>query len=315
MKPYIERVFRTMAVKLMPRLTGRTFSNVIEKGDHEPEKRAVLNAEDFCAAMVRWIVDIYHRTPHDGIDDETPANCWNRLVSEVGVQAPPNLRRRRLVFGEEDTRVVSTEGITVLGVRYQSRQLAEWFVHAHDRSVRIRWYPEDIGAIAVELDGRWIEVPAMFDGVAGLSAQKWLCAARSLRASHRQAAELDRHIVRKAIEDIEALNGAAMRRMGVLVENWSPKRIAQEEEQLFIGFPTFDTEGEPSEVPEAGEWGIELSTAGPQPAAEPRDSTEAEASEEPASSEDAPEPRPNCQGAPDRKDPGDGGVTWSMEDK
>jgi putative transposase len=63
MKPYIERAFRTMAVNLMPRLRGRTFSNVIEKGDHEPEKGAVLNAEDFCAAMVRWIVDIFHRSP------------------------------------------------------------------------------------------------------------------------------------------------------------------------------------------------------------------------------------------------------------
>jgi putative transposase len=219
------------------------------------------------------------------------------------------------VFGEEDTRVVSKEGITVLGVRYQSRQLAEWFVHAHDRSVRIRWYPEDIGAIAVELDGRWIEVPAMFDGVAGLSAQKWLCAVRSLRASHRQAAELDRHIVQKAIEDIEALNGAAMRRMGVLVENWSPERIAQEEEKLFIGFPTFDTEGEPSEVSETGEWGIELPSAGAQPAMAPGADTGSEVSEAPPSSEDAPEPSPSRQRAPDRKDPGDGGVTWSMEDK
>jgi putative transposase len=121
--------------------------------------------------------------------------------------------------------------------------------------------------------------------------------------------------VRKAIEDIEALNGAAMRRMGVLVEEWSPKRIAQEEEKLFIGFPTFDTEGEPSEVPEAGEWGIELSTAGPQPAIDPGADADPGEPEEPASSEDAPAPRRTRQRAPDRKDPGGGGVTWSMEDK
>lgn len=73
MRARIERVFRTMSVDLMQRLTGRTFSNMIERGDYDAKARAALTAEDLCQALVRWVVDIYHRRPHQGLDTETPA--------------------------------------------------------------------------------------------------------------------------------------------------------------------------------------------------------------------------------------------------
>jgi putative transposase len=315
MKPYIERVFRTMATNLMPRLTGRTFSNIIEKGDHDPEARAALDADDFCAAMVRWIVDIYHRLPHDGLGSESPAHCWDRLVAQVGVQAPPDLRRRRLIFGEQDERMVSKQGIEVLGVRYHSETLARWFLRAPDHKVRIRWYPEDIGAIAVELDGSWHEVPATFDGFAGLSAQKWLCAARSLRASHRRATDLDRDIVRKAIEDIEALNGAAMRRQGVLVEEVTMARVRQEEEKLFVGFPTFDENGDASDAVDAGEWGMEFSDSEPEDSQDPVDAKDAEEADPPDASATSPAPGLRDQSDPNPGERGTGAPSWTLEDK
>ncbi|MBN2906680.1 MAG: DDE-type integrase/transposase/recombinase [Rhodobacteraceae bacterium] len=261
MKPYIERAFRTLAINLMPRLTGYTFSNLVEKGDRDPQDRAALTAEDFCTVLVRYVVDVYHRSQHDGLNKETPLNCWNRLVKKFGVQAPPDLRRRRLVFGEALTRVVSKKGITVLGVRYQSEALARWMVHARDRAVNLRWYNEDIGAIEVEIDGKWITIPAVFDGFSGVSAQKWLCAARLIRAAHAEAAEVDRDIVRRALREIDAVNGEAMRRMGLLVEDWSAERIAEEEDRLFIGFNVSDSEHPPADAPASDSWGLDLATA------------------------------------------------------
>jgi len=296
----------------MPRLTGRTFSNIIEKGDHEPEARAALDADDFCAAMVRWIVDIYHRLPHDGLGGESPARCWDRLVAQVGVQAPPDLWRRRLIFGEQGERMVSKQGIEVLGVRYHSETLARWFLRAPDRKVRIRWYPEDIGAIAVEPDGSWHEVPATFDAFRGLSAQKWLCAARSLRASYRRLTDLDRDIVRKAIEDIEALNGAAMRRKGVLVEEFTMARVRQEEEKLFIGFPTFDENGDTSDAVDTGEWGMEFFDSEPEGAQDPVDAMEADT---PDASATSPASGPRDRSDPDPGGQATGGPSWTLEDK
>lgn len=75
-KGTIERVFGTFATQLMPRLSGRTFSNIVERGDYDSVKRAALNPEEFCSVLVRYIVDVYHRTPHSGLNGETPLDCW-----------------------------------------------------------------------------------------------------------------------------------------------------------------------------------------------------------------------------------------------
>lgn len=46
MRGRIERVFRTMSVSLLPELAGRTFSNILEKGDSDPDARACLTEND-----------------------------------------------------------------------------------------------------------------------------------------------------------------------------------------------------------------------------------------------------------------------------
>lgn len=236
MRGRIERLFRSMASDLMPRLTGRTFSNMIEKGEHDPAARAALSAEDLCEALIRWVVDIYHRRPHSALGGESPAACWSRLVAQYGVQPAPDLRRRRLAFGARMQRMARPTGITICGVRYQSDTLAQWSAHARQPEVDVRWHGDDIGRIAVKLDGDWVEVPAVFERFDGVDAQTWLAAARSLRGAARRQAEIDEEIVFRAIDAIEALNGAAMRRMGLLVEDWSEERLIHAEEQVFLGF-------------------------------------------------------------------------------
>jgi len=318
MKPYIERVFRTMSINLMPRLTGRTFANIIEKGDRDPSKRAALTADDFCSALVRWVVDIYHRTPHKGLNGETPLNCWNRLTKKFGVQPPPDLRRRRLVFGEALSQIVSKEGISVLGIRYHCERLARWMLHSKNRQVNIRWYPEDIGAIAVEIDDQWIEVAAVFDGFAGVSAQSWLCAARMLRASNERAAEVDRHIVRKTLAHIDALNGEAMRRIGLVAEHWSQERIDEQEDSLFIGFRIADTETSHAQPIARGMWGHELQTAvgGTETAVTALTEYADTVAREIISAPTPPIPSPIREARSSRRGPGDkNDDTWTFEDK
>ncbi|QCO57856.1 hypothetical protein EOK75_19590 (plasmid) [Pseudorhodobacter turbinis] len=72
-----ERIFGTLSTDLMPRLVGRTFSNSIERGDYKSEKRACLNAEDVAFVLVRWVVDIYHNSPHEGLGGRTPLEQWD----------------------------------------------------------------------------------------------------------------------------------------------------------------------------------------------------------------------------------------------
>lgn len=236
MRAHIESFFRTMSIILMERLSGRTFSNSIQRGDYDSKGRAALTADDFCEALTRWVVDIYHRRMHSGLDGETPANCWDRLTARYGAAPGADLRRRRMAFGTRMERTVQKDGITVLGVRYHSEQLAAWFPHMRDHKMKVRWYCEDIGAIAVELNGKWIDVPSVFARFRGVRAQTWNMARAALAARYRQEAALDEDLVFQTITDIEAINGNAMRRIGLLTDYWTPERIDREEARLHIGF-------------------------------------------------------------------------------
>jgi len=261
LKGRIERVFGTFATQLMPRLSGRTFSNSVERGDYGSSKRAALNPEEFCTVLVRYVVDVYHRTPHSGLNGETPLACWNRLVEKFGVQTPPDLRRRRLIFGHERERTVTNKGITILGVRYHSKILGRFMNKSAGRKVAIRWYPEDIGAIWVELNGRWCEVPAVFDRYQGVSAEEWINAAAEIRAQNAQGAEVNFAVVRQAIEYIKETNSAAMTRVGLIMEDWTEKRMDYEEDRLFIGFKTSEMEPMSPYDEDRDSWGTSLPTA------------------------------------------------------
>lgn len=263
MRGRIERLFRTVGSGLAARMTGRTFGNMLEKGDYKPQDKAALTADDLCHALIRWVVDVYHNTPHGGLRGETPARCWNRLVETYGVGAPPDLRRRRLALGTHLARTVQTTGITVWGVRYQSEALARWALRARDRKVRVRWYSEDIGAIAVEIGGEWIEVPAVFDRFDGVRAETWRAAARQLRAQSRHGASFDQDAIFDAIAAIDAINGDAMRRIGLVTDDWSQERVDREEENFFIGIDWHAPRREARPRSETTGFGEEIAAYGP----------------------------------------------------
>ena len=66
MRPKIERFFRT-AKEALAFFTGRTFENVIVKGDYDPVGRASLTVPELCEVLVRWTVDQYHNSSHRGL--------------------------------------------------------------------------------------------------------------------------------------------------------------------------------------------------------------------------------------------------------
>lgn len=312
-KGTIERVFGTFATQLMPRLSGRTFSNIVERGNYDSVKRAALNPEEFCSVLVRYIVDVYHRSPHSGLNGETPLDCWIRLVEKFGVQPPPDLGRRRLIFGHERERTVTRQGITILGIRYHSEVLARFMTRAQERKVAIRWYPEDIGAIWAELNGRWFEIPAVFDRYQGVSAQEWVDAAAEIRAQNARNAEVNFAVVRQALDFIKKTNSAAMTRVGLIMEDWSEKRIDYEEDRLFIGFNTSETEPENPYEGGRDEWGTRLATADSTPAGDPADENQSGA-EDSASGNFGPIQFPGHQPG-DGADAADDGDDWTLEDE
>lgn len=257
----IERLFGTMSNNFIGRFSGRTFSNTAAKGDYDAVARAALTAEDLSEALIRWVVDVYHRRPHPGLDGETLHNCWNRLVGLYGVAPMPKLELRRKALGTRLKRTVSKTGIVILGIRYHSKALARWFMHNSKKEVRVRWYSEDIGAVAVELDGKWIEVPSALGRFRGERAQTWMMAVREIRASVAAQKTIDQEVVFKAMVRLREINASALARQGLFVDDYSKERIQRLEEEFLIGFEVDESPRTHGMRPATDGLGIDLPTA------------------------------------------------------
>ncbi|MCJ8141048.1 Mu transposase C-terminal domain-containing protein [Falsirhodobacter halotolerans] len=231
-----ERFFHSLNTGLLPRLPGRTFSSVREKGDADPEARAALTFDDLAFCLVRWIVDIYHNAPHAGLGGETPLNCWRRLTAEWGVQPPPDMGLHRVIFGERLPRKLSREGVSVMGLRYHSEALAQLMTKREERDVEVRWHPDDIGRVTVYAGEHKFEVGTVLSGFDGMSARQWVAATRRLKAANAGRKTYDQEMIHAAITAIEARSTAAAQMAGLLVDEWTPERIRGFEASLYIGF-------------------------------------------------------------------------------
>lgn len=238
MRARVERVIFTGALTLVSRLSGRVFSNVLERGDHPSEERACLTTEDLCFALVRWIVDIYHNTPHEGLGGLTPLQQWE-LDHENGnypLHALPSREHRRLAFGVPLKRKLKKDGITIHGLRYHSEELVAWTLQHGFTEVDLRWDHADIGAISVHLDGRWHEVSAVHGNAAdghsfdGVSAAEWRAATRALRTRDQKRKTWDESVVFAALDEIQALNTRKQLAAGIVDKNWTAETFAAREE-------------------------------------------------------------------------------------
>lgn len=236
----IERVFGTFATDFAPRLAGHTFNSILEKGDADPEKRAALTLDDFTFALIRWVTDIYHNTPHRGLGGETPVKAWRRLSREYGVSSSPDMEMMRLCFGQERQYRLDKTGITILGVRYQSQALHQHMLRKDPHEVDVRWHPKDIGAISVRIGKAWFEIPALDSTLDGVAAQTWLTAVRQTKSANPKANRMDNVAVREAIKAIAARNEQAKLASSLNLEDWSDERMEHAETNLLAGIEFFE---------------------------------------------------------------------------
>ncbi|MBS1301527.1 transposase [Loktanella sp. SALINAS62] len=233
MRGKIERLFRTASLSALSDLSGKTFSNAYEKGEYGSEKMACLSVEDLSRILVRWIVDIYHNTPHEGLNGLTPLEQWQVDMSSGNypLHAAPSYRQKRLAFGIHATRKVQKTGIQVLNVQYHSGALHEWFMKHGNQSVQIRWCGRNIGQIEAKLDDGWLEIPAVEERFDGVTAQEWTATMRALTAKYAKSREISDAIVFRALAEIRALNSQRMMSMGILDEGMDTKNLDLLEKQ------------------------------------------------------------------------------------
>jgi putative transposase len=176
LKPFIERVFRTIHSELLLRFSGRAFSNVVERGDNDPEARATLTLEAFLIWLVRWTVDAYHTKYHKGLG-MSPNRAWKEAIKECKPRSLTSDEMRE-AFGVRGRRKLSQTGLRVSHIDYQADHIMEKFLNSNAEYFDYLRWDGDIGTISVRCDdGPWTTVPACDDkwiGKSDIDLRVWL---------------------------------------------------------------------------------------------------------------------------------------------
>jgi putative transposase len=121
-KGKIERVFGTLNSGLLSTLPGKTFSNIFEKLDYNPEKHAVIGLAALRNIVMLWIVDIYHQKKHRGLG-MPPAKAWGEGMSSVDRWLPPHSISLDAAFSRTIERTLTHKGLEIDSLFYNSSDM------------------------------------------------------------------------------------------------------------------------------------------------------------------------------------------------
>ncbi|PMN91390.1 integrase [Enterovibrio norvegicus] len=166
LKPFIERLFGTINKKFLDPFPGKTFSNVLEKEEYNPEKDAVIRFSTFIELFHRWIVDVYHQDA-DSRKSRIPAKLWQQGYEDYPplAMSQDDIDKLTVVMGVKWQPTLTRLGFKIKHLRYDSPDLSEYRKRYpqtdNSRKKLVKIDPDDISRIFVyleELEG-YLEVP------------------------------------------------------------------------------------------------------------------------------------------------------------
>ncbi|WP_326912852.1 integrase [Rhizobium johnstonii] len=252
----IESFFHTCELRFMDFFKGRTFSNILEKGNYDSQGYAVLNIDEFNRLFIRAIVDVYHNTPHSGLGFETPANAWYRLSRNTAVMQPIDEKSRRDIFGAELVRAVSDKGLAVAGIHYdhpdiqRARYEQQALPYSPAPRLQVRTSRLDISKISFKRGNEWIEANATIGIPAGTTLFEWVAAKKDLAEKHGANANAKLSVMLAGIRDLRAAGKTAASLAGLGLDVLLTKDYAQIEREYFKQAVEDDLQGRVVELGE-----------------------------------------------------------------
>jgi putative transposase len=205
-KPMVENSFGRYNKDLLHNQPGTTFSNVIEKGEYDPKKNAIISFDALLKMVHIWLVDIYSRSLHRG-HDRIPVTVWEEGVKDY----PPYLPRRvddlRILIGHVEFRRIGPSGVELFTLHYNCDEL----LPLRGETVKVKYDPKDISAVYVynPRTDRHIIVPALDQNYAkGLSL--W---------QHEVIKAYVKNVMKEKL-DIDALRRAKIKIQQIVDKEW-----------------------------------------------------------------------------------------------
>lgn len=166
-KALIENHFGVINKKLLSRIPGKTFSNIIDKADYDPSKHAVISLEALVEITDTWTVDVYHQEIQRGYEhtgpQRIPALSWKEGIEKAPLRIPPTEDELNVLLRMIDHRTVSKNGIEIFGLRYNDPALSLIRRQIKSGKVEVRYDASDLSIIYVSdiENGVYIPVPAL----------------------------------------------------------------------------------------------------------------------------------------------------------
>lgn len=148
-KGSVERIFRTINEGLIHHLPGTVFSNIVQRGDYPAEKAATLDLDEITHLLTKWIVDVYHQTPHT-VTKERPIDLWNKSLATRIIELPAYPEQLDVLVGIPDTRTLFHYGIEFEGLLYNNAELQNLRQRKDERiKIDFKHYEDDISYVHV----------------------------------------------------------------------------------------------------------------------------------------------------------------------
>jgi putative transposase len=213
LKGAIERMMRTISHDLFHQMPGTVFNSVEARGDYPSEKKAAIDIDQLTRILIKWIVDVYHCTPHRGLNGATPLQVWQAEEAKAEFELPAYPHQLDLIVGQIATRTIFHYGVEYDCIRYNSSVLASLSEQTRKKQVvQIRVYEHDVSYIDVLMPStkEFVRVPAIdVEYCQGLTRHTHLLIRRQARA--RFGDEWTQQQLREAKAEIQQMIAEALR--------------------------------------------------------------------------------------------------------
>jgi putative transposase len=231
----MERLFGTFSQQIIPDLSGAIPPDWKDKDHDDPQADAALTDDDLAKIIIRYIVDAYHHEPQEGLNGETPFECWERLTSKTGYQRMPGRLDILVATGLRGTRDASGRGIDVNRTPYACPELFQFYKDSPDKTVEFAMDPEDIGHIAVKLGTSWYFAKSQIPDLDGMSAADWLEALSVFKDRSGPKEEIRLDQIREVYEEVTKINAAARKLKGFTDRRTTEHDISRLNEETLLG--------------------------------------------------------------------------------
>lgn len=231
-RAFIESMFATIARTMLGLFHGRTFSNMVEKGDYKSEEEATLTAEEMVSLIIRLVLDSYHQKTN-WRTGKSPQEAWEEYIQAFPVQWGADLDMRITVFGVEDTRVNHPYGVTVWGIRYCNEELARLRKSNGGKDITIRYHKEDLRFISVLGPDGWFLVKNRIRFDDQFTLREWIEARREQRCASDAAASNALPTMTRALSHVMSSVDAARDRANLAPSTTVGEDLKQLERELF----------------------------------------------------------------------------------